>query len=343
MIKLKAGRPTIEFIKLCYQAGLPPLLLGSHGVGKSQLVRQAAMELGIDSIERDLSLMEPPDLVGLPKTSGKSTIFLPPEFLPRSGKGILLFEELNRCPSYMTAPCLQLLTNRTLNDYRLPDGWIAAAAVNPDDDDYDVRTLDPALLSRFVKAQIVPDSKEWLRWANNAGVHRAVRKYVAADPTALDGRESNPRAWHYVSTVLRTLDQTDVLNGPARAMILGIVGDERGIAFLQSLKHEDRPLTAEAVLSTYATHRNQVAAWITNGQLDLVKATLLALKKHLQPQADYEAARADRQRFANLARFLDDLPGDLRADANDFFRERRYKIPTLGKASGSRRSTGGVK
>ena len=61
MTKIKAGKPLIDLVKFCYTANLPLLLAGRHGVGKSVLLEQAARELGIGYICRDLSLMEPPD------------------------------------------------------------------------------------------------------------------------------------------------------------------------------------------------------------------------------------------------------------------------------------------
>ena len=153
METIKAGRPVVDFIKLCYKANRSPLLEGKHGLGKSELLEQAAAEMGIDFIVRDLSLMEPPDLVGIPRMNGKTTKYLPPDFLPTGGKGILCFEELNRAEKYMIAPCLQLLTARMLNDYCLPAGWLPAAAINPaEDEGYDVHDLDLAMLSRFVRA-----------------------------------------------------------------------------------------------------------------------------------------------------------------------------------------------
>jgi hypothetical protein len=42
MDELKAGQPTIDFIKLAYAANRSPLLVGRHGVGKSELFDQAA-------------------------------------------------------------------------------------------------------------------------------------------------------------------------------------------------------------------------------------------------------------------------------------------------------------
>ncbi|MBY0524875.1 MAG: hypothetical protein K2R98_15835 [Gemmataceae bacterium] len=70
MLTIKIGRPFVDFVKLCYAAKQPALVIGRHGVGKSQSLETAAKEPGINFISRDLSLMEPPDLVGLPRAVG---------------------------------------------------------------------------------------------------------------------------------------------------------------------------------------------------------------------------------------------------------------------------------
>ncbi|MBL8193979.1 MAG: AAA family ATPase, partial [Blastocatellia bacterium] len=114
MQKVVAGQQLIDLVKLVYQANQPLLLYGKHGVGKSELLGDAATNLGLQLIVRDLSLMEPPDLIGIPRIREGKTFYAPPSFLPTNGKGLLVFEELNRCPRYMQTPCLQLLTSRTL-------------------------------------------------------------------------------------------------------------------------------------------------------------------------------------------------------------------------------------
>src|SRR5260370_27159820 len=200
---IKAGRPLIEIVKLCYHAKLPLLVIGSHGIGKSGLFETAANELEIKHICRDLSLMEPTDLVGLPKLEDGVTRFFPSSFLPTGGEGLLVFEELNRCEKYMRAPCLQLLTSRTLNDYILPPGWLPVAAINPASEGYEVEELDQALLSRFVQVGVVSDRQEWLNWARSNGIDPGVLSYVEADEGVFGDPESNPRAWVYVSKVLQ--------------------------------------------------------------------------------------------------------------------------------------------
>lgn len=327
MDTIKAGKPLCDFVKLCYTARRSVLLVGHRGTGKSEILQQAANEMGIDFICRDLSLMEPTDLVGLPKAKGRNTIYLPPEFLPRNGQGILVFEELNRCERYMRAPCLQLLTNRTLNDYRLPDGWLPVAAVNPPEDDYEVAELDPALLSRFVQARIVPDRTEWLGWARQNHIHEGVIDYVESDSTIFDHPDSNPRSWKFVSEILKAAESQETPRKSLRAAILGLVGNKRGAAFLATLKKKERPLTAEQVLGGYLKHQPLVQRWREQGHLDLMEATLLAIKKHLQPLAEYEEIQSTAKRRHNLSRFLHDLPGDLLDSAKVFFKERGYDFP----------------
>ena len=96
------------------------------------------MRLGVQTVVLDLSLLEPPDLVGLPIVTAGRTTYALPQVLPSDGAGILMLEELNRAERYIQQPALQLLTARTLHEYRLPDGWICCAAINPQDGDYQV-------------------------------------------------------------------------------------------------------------------------------------------------------------------------------------------------------------
>jgi MoxR-like ATPase len=327
MMRVKVGRPLIELVKLCYEAGRPPLLVGRPGAGKSEILKAAADELKIAFLSRDLSLMEPTDLVGLPRLRGGVTRYFPPAFLPTRGKGLLVFEELNRCPAYMRAPCLQLLTARCLNDYTLPTSWLPAAAINPAGEDYDVSDLGAALCSRFVQVEVEPDSEEWLAWARAHGVHSGVTDYVAADPSALSGPGGSPRAWAYVSDVLQAAERARPGRDSLLAAVAGLVGDKRAAAFLRFLDERVRPLTADEVLASYPSHRPQLRRWARAGQLDLVRGSLLAVQKSLQSRHNYDAVKARRASWASLAAFLRDLPGDLREQAEAFFSERGYSLP----------------
>ena len=328
---LKAGQPVIDAVKLSYIADEPILLSGPHGVGKSQLFAQAAADLGVDFISRDLSMMEPPDLTGMPDRVDGQTVYLPPAFLPKTGRGILLFEELNRAPRYMRSPCNQLLTDRCLNDYVLPAGWLPAAAINPSNESYDVDDMDDSLVSRFVGVGVIADRKHWLQWAKENGVNALVIDYVKSDESVFKTRESNPRAWVKVSNLLCAAEKCDIARSVLRAAIAGTVGNARATAFWRFLRNPERPLSPEAIIKTYSQHRNQVQRWVSDGALDLVHASLRNLLVHLQLKQTYEQVKSRSNARKNMAQFFADLPADLTSEAAEFFAERGDRMPTLRK------------
>ena len=329
-MKVEVGRPLIEIIKMCYAANLSALLEGPHGVGKSAVLEEAARELEIDFITRDLSLMEPPDLVGIPQIAAGKTWYCPPSFLPAKGRGLLVLEELNRAPRYMRSPCMQLLTARSLNDYVLPEGWVPMAAINPATANYEVDELDSALLSRFVRIEVEADPERWLEWARGSGVHHAVLAYVASDPSIFKSPENNPRAWEYVSRAVHAAGQHTAPNDALEAIVAGLVGTKRAAAFLKTIRDGEQPLTAGQILA-YALHGKRLQDWIRQDRIDLVRGSLLNVLKHLQVRDHYKDARSKPKVWASLGSFLRDLPGDLRDEAVAFFKEYEYDVPVHKK------------
>ena len=69
---LAVGPQLLALLTLAYKANQPVLLHGRHGVGKSEFLEHAAKALAIDIIVRDLSIMEPTDLVGIPRVVSRT-------------------------------------------------------------------------------------------------------------------------------------------------------------------------------------------------------------------------------------------------------------------------------
>jgi hypothetical protein len=323
-MKLKAGKQVVEALVMAYRANTPVLVVGRHGIGKSQLLEQAAKALGVDCIVRDLSLMEPPDLVGLPYQKDGRTVYAPPSFLPTGGRGLFVLEEVNRAEKFMLAPCLQLLTARCLNDYRLPDGWLPVAAINPAADAYDVGDLDPALLSRFTKIEVEACPKTFVEWAEGNGVHQAVRHYVASVKDIFACDESNPRAWTYLSNLLKAFEQNtgSCTEGVLLAMMGGQVGDTLARAFLQSYHGTEEPLTLKGVLDDQQKAICIVRKWMDAKRTDLLAATAHQIKVALQ-SSDQCTELHDEPAKARLLRdFCRELPADLSRQIRTFMKQQ---------------------
>ncbi|HEU4537038.1 MAG TPA: MoxR family ATPase [Polyangiaceae bacterium] len=309
--------PRLEaLLSLAYRARRPVLLEGPTGVGKSEIVRGLARKLGIGTVVLDLSLLEPPDLVGLPVIEGGRTAFALPKVLPSEGAGILMLEELNRAERYIQQPSLQLLSARRLHDYELPPDWVCFAAINPETGDYHVTPLDRALRARFLCAGVRADRAAWLSWALESGVHPAVVDLVRSQARALD--DVPPRTWAYASQIIAALGpgeardealQRDALGGylpPAYCELLlaGRQGWPVGLG-----------VDVRRVLAEYAPGSEvakSLRALLASGRTDQVDE--LAFRVEQIVRGPEVALLAAEQRFS-LAAFealLADLPGDQR-------------------------------
>lgn len=171
------------------------LLVGPHGIGKSQVVRQLAAEYYADLVEkypdlkkvsvcdrvnspddprvdsfmidRRLSQMSEGDMIGLPELQDGVTRFAPPAWYmaachqPR----ILFFDEINRATPEVMQAAFQIVLDYELNGWKLHPETRVFAAVNPDQGGYAVNAMDPALIDRFAVIELTPTLEDWLDWA----------------------------------------------------------------------------------------------------------------------------------------------------------------------------------
>lgn len=324
-------------LAVAYRARRPVLLEGPTGIGKSEIVQQVARQLGLKTIVLDLSLLEPPDLVGLPIVEGDRTRYALPRFLPRESEatgGILMLEELNRAERHIQQPALQLLSARTLHEYELPASWVCFAAINPQGADYQVSTLDPALRARFLCVDVRADRGSWLAWALTQSVHPAVLALVRAHERVFD--DVPPRTWTYVSQILATLsspelrDATlmrDLLSGylPPAWLELLLAQKETSVAGLDVDVH--------ALLATYdSTAQNKVRSWRDQGQTDRLDELCHRLSAIVSgPEAGVLAARKSLSLTA-FEGLLADLPGDRREALQDALAGNATALPLLDVA-----------
>ena len=201
--------------------GLPMLIYGSPGVGKSEQVFQA-LEPGEVMIDLRLNSLDSIDLRGLPviekdeKRNPTQVKWIRPEFIPGedgvmlNGKlhkrGILFLDEINTAAPSVQNPALQLVLDRKVGSHQLGSGWYIVAAGNKADDKSHVYPLSAALRQRFAIYHYTPDHNTWTNWAVKNGIHPHVIGFISFKPDLLiqpsiDEESSNPspRSWYYVS------------------------------------------------------------------------------------------------------------------------------------------------
>jgi hypothetical protein len=304
--ELPIGAAVLAVLDVAYRARRPVLLEGPTGIGKSQITAEFAARAGIEHRVLDLSLLEPPDLVGLPQFRDGRTHYAFPAELPVEGAGVLMLEELNRAEIPVMQPALQLLSARRLHAYELPPGWSCVAAINPEHDDYQVNRLDEALRSRFLQVRVRADRDEWLRWAARHNVFPVVQQVVRAQPAVFE--TSAPRSWAYAAEVLSRLTADELRQ---RELVLAITRGYLPLAWATAL--------AEAMVGLADTPRLDLERCFgADGERyfgDLVRDALARGRTDLAAMFAHSLrAAAPRAGFetAHWAKLLASLPGDLR-------------------------------
>lgn len=333
------GPAVIELLTLAHAADVPALLIGPHGIGKSEIAAAAAAAMNIDFISRDLSLMEPPDLVGLPQINNGATSFLPPEFLPReTGKGgLLLIEEINRAPRYMQSSCLELLTSRRLNSYSLPKKWLPIACINPKTEGYIVDMLDQALMSRFMRIEVTAAPKPWLEWARKSGVHTKIIEYVESVPNSLDEAKggSNPRSWSYASKTLLAAGAEMLERSPDTIVtaLNGIIGPVHTTALLQLVSNTEMALRPADVVGNWQASKATMMRWVKQRRFDLLATSMRAMLQWVRPESVAQKLQGDVRSRGAVRAFFRLLPGDLAEQSRACLHELGYTFLIDGASS----------
>lgn len=199
----------VATIRANRKSGIPTLVFGAPGVGKSQQVHQAAD--GDPVIDVRLSMLDPVDLRGLPTVQDGEVRWARPEFLPADGCGILLFDELNTAPVAVQNAALQLILDRRCGPHVLGDGWYIVACGNRATHRAHVNPISAPLRNRFAIFDYEPSVTRWTRWALEHDVHRDVvaflnfsPDYLVTEPNDEYGNFASPRSWERVSTFLKS-------------------------------------------------------------------------------------------------------------------------------------------
>lgn len=289
-------------------ASMPVLLKGSHGIGKSEFLLHYAQQRGLQAYELDLSLLESTDLTGIPYIQDGQTHFAPPAILPPTDSHkptMLILEELNRCDRSVRQPCLQLLTARKLNEYILPQDCFLVACVNPDGQDYQVDSLDPALASRFLTLQVEPDAKSWLKWAREACLFPGIIRFVEKFPQAFE--RVPPRTWTYAARLLEKGIAQGWSVSEMEAFLVPLLGSIAAQALLVELPDEMPRLAPSKLLAEPARFVETFEAWMTQQRVDIIGVVLEETRQYLRKQPVHLCDT----RLHAMMQILDIVPADL--------------------------------
>jgi hypothetical protein len=240
----------------------PVFLWGPPGIGKSELVAEIAQELKGHMIDLRLGQMEPTDIRGIPfynKDLGKmdwaEPVDLPTEELASQYPVVVLFlDELNSAAPSVQAAAYQLILNRRVGKYVLPENVVLVAAGNRESDKGVTYRMPTPLANRFVHQEMRVDFPSWQEWAVNNGIHKDVVGYLSFakqdlydfDPKSASRSFATPRSWTFVSQFLEEedADEDTIMN-----LIAGTVGEGLAVKFMSHRKIAGRMPRPEDILA----------------------------------------------------------------------------------------------
>jgi hypothetical protein len=227
----------------------PIFLWGPPGIGKSDIVAQITDSLpNSHLIDIRLSLWEPTDIKGIPYFDSNSGTMvwgapseLPDEAMASQYDNIVLFlDEMNSAAPAVQAAAYQLILNRKVGTYKLPDNVLIVAAGNRDADKGVTYRMPAPLANRFIHLEMAVSFDDWFQWAANNKVHKDVLGYLTFskkdlydfDPKSPSRAFATPRSWSFVSELL----DDNIAEDTTTDLVSGAIGEGLAVKFMAHRK-----------------------------------------------------------------------------------------------------------
>lgn len=246
----------------CFNKKRPLFLWGPPGIGKSEVVAGITEEMQGLMIDLRLGQMDPTDIRGIPFYNKEKGVmdWAPPIDLPDAETAsqypvvVLFMDEMNSAAPAVQAAAYQLVLNRRIGKYILPDNVVMIAAGNRESDKGVTYRMPTPLANRFVHLEMRVDFPAWQEWAVGSGIHKDVVGYLTfakQDLYDFDAKSASrsfatPRSWTFVSELL---EDEDIDDRTATDLISGAIGEGLAVKFMQHRKVAGKMPKPEDILS----------------------------------------------------------------------------------------------
>lgn len=234
------------------------MIWGPPGVGKSQLVAQVATQHNVELIDIRLSQLEPSDLRGIPFRHNDLVEWAVPRMLPNAERhgerGLLFLDEITSATPAVSAAAYQLILDRKLGEYKVPDGWVIIAAGNRQGDRGVTYSMPSPLSNRFSHYNFDVNIDDWVSWAHTHAIDERVIAFLrfrpellfdfdpALDPVAFP----TPRSWEFAHRALKKFKSGSLILSNA---LQACVGNAAGVELNAFIDNLDNLPDIQAILA----------------------------------------------------------------------------------------------
>lgn len=198
-----------DLVKNIDKSKRPVMVESSPGAGKTQIVGQAAKELGVGFIALHAPLM-PPEDYGMPVIHGAKRDQLkfvvskdkfPLEDSDHPDSGILLIDELSQADNNAQKILANLFQEREIHGHKLKEGWLIVATGNRITDRAGANRILGHLGNRRTRIELEVSLDDWTQWALSNGVAPELVAFIRFRPGLLSAYDpkleanATPRSW----------------------------------------------------------------------------------------------------------------------------------------------------
>lgn len=225
----------------------PVMLWGPPGVGKSQIIADIARRHGVPLIDIRLSQMEPTDLRGIPFRIEDRVEWAVPAMLPDARRhgpaGILFLDEITSAPPTVSTAAYQLILDRRLGEYVIPEGWAIFAAGNRQGDRGVTYTMPAPLANRFTHYEVEAHLDDWVAWAHAHDIDSRIIGFLRFRPDLLfrfDPAHNpvafpSPRSWEFAHRAVKKFGDMPELLRDALEACVGPTAGVEAKAYIDSM------------------------------------------------------------------------------------------------------------
>lgn len=218
-------------------AGLPVMLRGTMGLGKSAIVKKFAAKTGKTLVDLRLAQMDVISLMGVFVLDGDNSRFARPDTLPTMRNSILFLDEITSASPEVQALAYQLILEKQVGPHKLPDDCIVLAAGNLETDNGIVNDMAAPLMNRLTHIDIDLDKDDWINWAMSDGeicdeiigfiAYMGEQKLHSFNPESKDFAFATPRTWEYANAAYKSVKgNRDMEASVVKACVGGSIGTE---------------------------------------------------------------------------------------------------------------------
>ena len=172
----------------------PVLIKGPPGVGKTDIVADAAAQAGCELLVSHPVVDDPTDYKGMPYAGDGEAAFLPFGNLRRIIEAdaplVFFLDDIGQAAPAVQAACMQLLLSRTINEHPVSDYVTFVAATNRKEDKAGVTGILEPVKSRFTSiVELEVNKDDWVKWAIAKGMPSALIGFIEFKPNQLHAFE----------------------------------------------------------------------------------------------------------------------------------------------------------